>query len=393
MSLDKLIKKPKFVETIPQVINQEIQSEEVSSNKFIINKPEENVSDFIEEVKEEINNLQTFVSSISFSSTDVPINGELAKNLGTNILSYSGLINLLDSNSSYYPQAISSWENYHYKNTLDPFTILAGSMNETIKDLRRSLDYASSNIQIPEDIIKAERKKIQKTSIYRSKLQALDDNTKKKLEECLINKTVKTLVFGSSKESNLNKSREDVIKTLRAIVKLLKYSIILSSVDFKNIRSTLNNRFLNHVVQTYFQEITTIIFNIENTISAPIIKFIEDFQELSDQEFCGAFDEAIFLVINEMTKLRQKHVQLIYEYENSILKKFEYRDQQLELVSKKTTTQRTISLIILILEKIDQILSSGELSQDLYQWIRDRMSPAKPNKPVGPGDFPIKYIV
>ena len=366
MSLDKLTKKPVLKETIPSVLSPEISTQ--SSQKQVVTIPEKtSTEDILQSVNNELSSWKDYYKQVNSQTQSLVLTTS-----SSSVITAKDLSDWFLTGNTKFPATQEEWEDYYWKQPSSFFPLIQNICDTVIQDLENCADTLSNQLfsgNYPKiEVAKVETTRVTQAASLRAQLQAVEASTKKKLAECFIRRTIATLVAGTSTKgfsspvitsNNLN----DIAETVRNIRRALRYATLSKYVDWKKTKKNIENRFMQLAVQALLQEAASIVGQLYSSITTPVTNFISDFQQLSGTEFCGAFDEGISILIDQVEGLESKYINYVYQYEQQVISKYSFNSQLIELVGQKSKLDKQVELMDRILQTIETLSSTGNLEE------------------------------
>jgi len=359
--IDRLIKKPVLTEDIPDTLPPEVVAPSVDQTVTI---PEASLrTEAVEEIKEEVLELDRLLNSLQIPG--VAVDPEV---FGVSTISLETLSSAMKDASPVYPAMVSAWTNHHYNVTGTVEAIVSSSLQEVREDLLRAVEFLQLIPQqegdTVENIVKVELNKKRSVTAYRTKVEAAMKRAREELEQCMIDKLLRWITSGHLTSQLMEYEKlQKISETARTLRKILRLSILTRSAKVENIVKLLSTR-LNDIISTkLLQELINVLSSLESRIVAPITDMLESLDEMNDTDYCGAFDEFINLVYDELGRVRSRYIAALYDYEMAYSSKMLSREALLVEGIHRVTVDKQIFLLDKLLELVEYVGSVGELQK------------------------------
>lgn len=374
--LDRLIKKPKLVETIPSALPPEFIPEEDTTLSS-----EEDVQSLVtgySQLLDRFEELESIVVNYVSNPIETPI--------GT--ITYQSLGAALESADPRYPDLVEAWNDYHYTSGLSIQALVSSTLQQTVWELKSALYFVSiaSSGGIFKPMLDEERRRLEKASEEKTAIEEALDEARYKLEKCFAQKILNLLAYGTASDvinSDRLESIRNVVRTLRQAFQLY---IVTSGVDYKKFIQESSDRIRDIVTQKVLFEACNVFAQIENQLLSPFITMATQLEDLNSDEFCGALDSVLELLGNEFYKVRSKYLSTLYERRQLLDTTYDSRLSSIQAAGTRVKITRYLELLDKILEVLELVTTYGELDDRVFQWLQHQLSSrTKPEPEKGGG--------
>jgi len=382
MSLDRITKKVVLEETIPQVLLPEYSTTVGHTEEE--DTPSYTTDNLTTEYNQEISAWNDLLDSATTSLNSYTSNAsQLVSDItGTTSITPKILQDWLNTGNSIWPDAVISYEEEHWDNGTSILGMLYGTILEVKNELEGSLTSIANSVStpsLPKEVYKTAQSQINNAQTLRSRIDAATKKAEKEMPECYIRKAARILQKTYKKSSSgvsystSQASKKDFVNIITSIRLILRYQLIEDKINWKNTRKNVLNRFIQVLSTNLLMKSAIYVGKLEEKINQPIYDLISKSIELTDEGGCEAFDELISIVIGETQKLKLDYVSKIYELEKEINNKYGLRSNLVDMASHNVTMNKHLATLDIILDSLETVLSSGNLSQEMVNYVKGKV--------------------
>jgi len=373
--IDKLINKPVLVETIPPALEDEATVEK--PDQIIVAEDKEK-EDFKVVVNEEIKKYDQLLEYIEPLLPPVPVDEE---EFGVAEITPTVLREALHSADPAYPNLAATWTEYHYKTTGTLGSIVYSSLQQLKQELEYSLDLMTFP-DLPKEVLEIEKESTSKKSEYRKRLEAEWGREKENLEECFVSKLGDLIISGKVGSFSQDDGLQKVVSMLKTLRAALRLYIVTRTTKVKVLQQKLATRLSDIITAKLSAQLLGELGRLEQQLVFPLSSALLNFSKLNTEYFCGAFDDFISRVTDEMALVRSRYLHTLYDYTQLRTEKILDYEHLLDFGVERSKVAKELVLLDKLLAAAEYALSSGYLTkQAIDQLINEVKNAGKKNTP------------
>jgi len=399
--LERLIKKPVLKEEIDQALPEEVI---VSDSQAVLDTGTSEQISLAGNIQDEIEEYDTLIDRIEANVPPAEVDPE--ETGGISLITPTILSAALSTGNPAYSDYATAWTSAHYRDTGNIEAIALPIIRQIRNELLHTLNFVelvpkeddsnkASNTEenkLSTELLDLAKSETKKASEYRKKLERIFQDSKKKLEICMAQNlllwvTSKNPGAGIPKANSIvNNSQklEDIRKTITSLRAVLKLYIISRIGKIEDLTRRLTNRLEDLATRQLLYELYKHFGMLESKLVAPFADMLDELFDLSNENYCGAFDEFIRLIEDELYGVRSKYLNVLYEHENGLTKKYLARENLMDFAVSRVTVEKQLVLLDKILELLEVVSSTGELDERTIEWAKEQVKYTKTHTKPGP---------